>query len=42
LPRELAASLEPFREELELLFCPATGELDIMRTEKRGLKYDHR
>ncbi len=42
LPPALAGSLEPFREDLERLFCPATCELDLMRTERTGIWYDHR
>lgn len=42
LPPELEAQLEPFRTDLERLFCAATGEIDIMRTEKSGLRYEHR
>jgi hypothetical protein len=42
LPPELSTSLAPFREQFEELYCPATGELDIMRTEKDGFKFDHR
>jgi hypothetical protein len=41
IPPELESSLEPFRQELEELFCPATSELEIMRTVKRGLKHEH-
>ena len=42
LPPELEASLRPYREELERVFCSATGELEIMQTVKTGLWYDHR
>ena len=42
LPPELVASFAPFREDLQELYCPATGELDIMRTEKDGFKFEHR
>jgi hypothetical protein len=42
LPPEIEASLEPFRRDLERLFCPATGELEIMRRERVGIWYDHR
>ncbi len=42
LPSELQESLEPFRAELEQVFCPATGELEIMWTVKTGAWYDHR
>jgi hypothetical protein len=42
LPPELEGSLEPFRDALERLYCPVMGELEIMRTVKTGLWYDHR
>lgn len=42
LPPELAASVEPFRPELEALACPEASELDLTRTVRRGLWYDHR
>jgi len=42
LPPELAASIEPFRQELEALACPEASELDFATTERRGLWYDHR
>lgn len=42
LPRTLASSLQPFRDDLERLYCPATGELEIMQTVKTGVWYDHR
>lgn len=42
LPSELETSLERFREELERVYCPATGELDIMQTVDTGIWYDHR
>jgi hypothetical protein len=42
LPPELAASIEPFRAELEALACPEASELDLTRTVRRGLWYDHR
>ena len=40
-PPALAASLEPFRTELEAAYCAATSELDYMRTERDGLDHDH-
>lgn len=42
LPRELEASFIPYRDSLDSLYCPATGELEVMRTVKTGLWYDHR
>lgn len=41
LPEELAASLEPYRAELEELYCPQTGELEFMRTVEGLIKYEH-
>ncbi len=41
LPPELEGSLLPYRAELERLFCAATGELDVMRTERSGIRYEH-
>jgi hypothetical protein len=42
LPRELEDSLEPFRDELERLACPAASELDVVLTVRSGIGYDHR
>jgi hypothetical protein len=42
LPAELEASLEPFRDELERLACPAASELDVVLTVRSGIGYDHR
>jgi len=42
VPGVLAASFEPYREPLERSFCPATSELDVMRTEKDGWRFEHR
>jgi len=42
LPPELEASLQPFRDELVELACPAACELEVVRTEKAGSRYDHR
>lgn len=42
LPPALAASFEPYRDELERGFCPATCDMDLTRTERTGLWYDHR
>jgi hypothetical protein len=41
LPRELLASLQPYRQELLALYAPALDELSLMRTHKNGIKYDH-
>lgn len=41
LPERMAASLAPYRGRIEKLFCPETNELEIMRTEKGFLKYEH-
>ena len=41
LPTALESSLEPYRTELESVYCPATSELDFMRTEGSGLAHDH-
>ncbi|MCP4660447.1 MAG: hypothetical protein GY856_34020 [bacterium] len=42
LPPELEASLLPFRDELVAVACPAACELEVVRTEKAGFRYDHR
>jgi len=42
VPGVLAASFEPYRDPLERSFCPATSELDVMRTEKDGWRFEHR
>jgi hypothetical protein len=42
VPPGLETSMEPFRDEFQGTFCAATGELDIARTEKSGLQYEHR
>jgi len=42
LPFGLRESLAPFRGQLEQMFCPATGELEITQTVKTGAWYDHR
>jgi hypothetical protein len=42
LPPALEASLEPFREALERVDCPAPAELEIMQTVDTGIWYDHR
>lgn len=42
LPPELAASIEPFRQELEALACPEATELDLTITDRRGPWYQHR
>jgi hypothetical protein len=41
LPAGLRDALVPFRDELQLLSCVATGELDVVITEKSGIGYDH-
>jgi hypothetical protein len=41
LPESLARSLEPYRQELASLYCPETGELEIMRTEKSTIRFEH-
>jgi hypothetical protein len=33
---ELRTSLQRLRNQLERLFCTATGEIDIMRTQRNG------
>ena len=42
LPRELEVSLEPLRDKLERLGCPAASELEVVLTVKSGIGYDHR
>jgi hypothetical protein len=41
LPQEIASSLEPFRPELEELYCPATCEIDLTQTEREGIGFEH-
>jgi len=42
LPPALAASLEPYRQEMVALDCPAAGELEVVLTIDTGAWYDHR
>ena len=41
LPESITAQLEPYRIELENLFCPVICELDLTRTEREGIGYEH-
>lgn len=41
VPPEIAASLEPFREELREVWCPATCELDLTVTIREGIGFEH-
>lgn len=42
LPPALEASLEPYRQEMMELYCPAAGELEVVLTVESGSWYDHR
>lgn len=42
LPEGIAASLSPYREELDRLFCGSTPVLELMINEKRGLAVESR
>lgn len=41
VPPEIAASLEPFRTELQAVWCPATCELDLTVTTREGIGFEH-
>ena len=41
LPEPLALRLEPHRIELENLYCPVICELDLTRTFREGIGYEH-
>jgi len=41
LPAELEASMRSFRTQIKQAACPAAGELDLTRTVKTRLWYDH-
>ena len=41
LPPGLLSSFEPYRQELEALWCPATDELDHSITEREGPGFEH-
>ena len=41
VPARLAASLAPYRDELEALWCPATDEMDLSITEREGPGFEH-
>jgi len=41
-PSALTRELESYRAELEATFCPATEELDLTRTEREGIGFEHR
>ena len=38
----LTRELESYRAELEAAFCPVTEELDLTRTEREGIGFEHR
>ena len=40
-PPALAGSLEPYREALRSVWCPATQELDLVVTVRDGLGFEH-
>ena len=42
VPPGLEASLQPFRADLEELYCPAASELEVTLTVKSGAWFDHR
>jgi len=42
VPPALAASLEPYRTEIEQLYCPASGELEVVLTVETDAWFDHR
>ncbi len=42
VPPGLAASLEPFRGDLEASWCQATCEVDLTVTEREGIGFEHR
>ncbi len=41
LPLEIIESLEPHRDELIALYSPELDELALMRTHRKGIKFDH-
>ena len=42
LPARLTIELESYREDLLRLHCPATDELDLTRTEREGIGFEHK
>jgi hypothetical protein len=42
VPPALEAALEPYRAELEQMYCPAAGELEVVLTVESGAWFDHR